>query len=158
VTYLFKYSELKGTNFFSVRKLIAISLSLILLLSSMGFSAVTHYCGGHAVKSGLTLVGAVLNCGMQESSTETKECGQQGMHYSPKRCCNDQRQVLQTDDNYPTDVTSLVPGNICGLIPHGDIFLAQILRTQCKFQNTTFYPPPPLSIRDVQVLFQTFLI
>lgn len=155
--YVIQFQGTKCT-FDSVKKIIAISLSLVLLLSNVGFSLTTHFCGGHAVKSALSLGGTTLDCGMGEQSTASPECDRPGHNLKAGRCCDNQQRVLQTDDNHPTEATSLVQGSHGGLTPPLYIFLSEKLLIGGKFQKTSFYPPPPLPARDVQVLFQTFLI
>ncbi len=148
----------KQCTFDSVKKIIAISLLLILLLSNVGLSVATHYCGGHAVKSGLSLGGSALDCGMSERSAASPECDRSGNHLKPERCCENYRQVLQTDDNHSPDVISAVLDIAFGLVPHHYDFLSKKLFSREKSPKAFFYPPPPLPARDVQVLFQSFLI
>ena len=49
-----------------MRKAIAISLSFILLLSNVGLTLASHYCGGHVVESQLMIGANNLDCGMPD--------------------------------------------------------------------------------------------
>jgi hypothetical protein len=140
-----------------VKKVIAISLSLILLLGNMGLSVATHYCGGHAVKSGLRLGGATFDCGMKESGDRVWWCEREGVHFNTSRCCDNLQQVVHTDDTSPVTTFSLTASESPCVSPP---FSFDFPCSRSFGKNTTFFynPPPPLPQKDRQILFQTFLI
>jgi hypothetical protein len=52
-----------------MRKAIAISLSFILLLSNVGLTLASHYCGGKVVESQFMIGAKNLDCGMPDMDT-----------------------------------------------------------------------------------------
>jgi hypothetical protein len=116
----------------------------------------THFCGGKAVKTTFSLGLGNPNCGMEDMSKDCENLPSEQEQVSTKPCCENHHQVLQTDDTAKTQQIS-----------HGvnPVFFAALVRTiilpaifSDKGQNTYAEYSPPLPERDVQVLFQTFLI
>lgn len=141
-----------------MKKIIALSLSLILLLSNVGFSVATHYCGGHAVKSALTLGGETVDCGMKEDAGTPHECQRARHTLGVRHCCDNVQQVIHTDNSRPASLITLNFGysGEMGLTPY--LFFSSLSASDCATSSVIPYLPPPLPARNVQVLFQTFLI
>jgi len=80
---------------FSMKKVISISLVLIILLSGMHLSIAAHYCGGKVAswKISLDLEKATCNlCGNETSNV--------GFINNACNCCKDLLSVLTVDNNY----------------------------------------------------------
>ncbi len=138
-----------------MKKIISISLAIILLLSNAGFAVATHYCGGQAVKSSIVLGNAWIDCGMKMekecANTETK-----GVQITKTPCCQNEYQSLDVEDDYkPTIVQSNVHVEF---VVSSIIF--SILLPLSVGSNETEYAicSPPFLERDVPALQQVFLI
>jgi hypothetical protein len=142
-----------------MKKVFAITLSFILLVSHMSFIVGTHYCGGKTVESKLMLGETHLGCGMSDgmlSCSVTDETNTHKVTIENVPCCENQYQTIQVTDEFVKDATSFTFSV--------DFALAFIYAT-ANFglyagiapQSFTDYSPPPLE-QDLQVLFQTFLI
>jgi len=79
-----------------MKKLLSISLALLMLLSGMQITISMHYCGGELADSKVSLTGHLASCGMEG---ETDECTQPGNHVESS-CCNNQVSVYALDQNY----------------------------------------------------------
>ena len=114
----------------------------------------THYCGGHAVKSKLVLGDKSLNCGM-EKMDENCETGSE-TSITKKACCENHFMSLNVENEFqPTIVQPSIDVN----------FVFTFVYTYFELLTSNFQQEiafgdysPPLRNRDVQVLFQTFLI
>ncbi len=63
-----------------MKKILAISLALIMLSTNTGLSMATHYCGGLAVKSQLVLGHESLDCGMSNMDKVCEAPPLEGIH------------------------------------------------------------------------------
>ncbi len=79
-----------------MKKLLSISLALLMLLSGMQLTISMHYCGGELADSKVSLTGHLASCCMEG---ETDECTQPGNHVESS-CCNNQVSVYSIDQNY----------------------------------------------------------
>jgi len=92
-----------GKHFFNIlrfnkqmKKLLSISLALLMLLSGMQLTISTHYCGGELADSKVSLTGHLASCGMEG---ETDECTQPESNME-SGCCHNQVSVYAVDQNY----------------------------------------------------------
>lgn len=130
----------------------AISLALLVLLSNIGLAINTHFCGGEAIETTFSLGLRNPDCNMMQScEKKTSEDDQ----FETMPCCNNQHQVIETDEMAKTQAQS-------SFNPAVFTVLTQILRQpllivdEGQTQHSEY--PPPFFERDIQVLFQTFLI
>jgi hypothetical protein len=135
-----------------VKKTISIALSLILLLSNVGFTMGTHFCGGHAVISELMIGEEHLDCGMAmvEKSVSDK------LSISAPNCCANQYLSPSTDDAEKKDakINSTISVEFLA-------FAFAIYRIDSPSTSTpsSFLPKdPPLPDLDFQSVHQVFLI
>ena len=139
-----------------VKKAISIFLTLVLLTGQVGLSLGTHFCGGEAVLSKLTIGEAHLDCGMEEMAPcESNPKNEDQLANEP--CCQDHFLSLDIDEDFN-------PGKKLSVDNLQLAAVAVVLFfdwTQFfPLSNKTYfadYPPPPLE-RDIPVLFQTFLL
>ena len=137
-----------------MKKLIAIFLGLILLVSNMGVALATHYCGGSAVKSKLAVGISDLDCGM--AMADCNYIPGKNLILNSQSCCENHYQIFQTDDHLSSAMLQ---------INHIEDFHFNILSSPL---NITYFPEaeitrynnhsPPYPEKSIQVLFQTFLI
>lgn len=111
-----------------------------------------HYCGGFEMLSKVTLGEEHLSCGMKMNSFSCGDEKQEG-----HGCCSNQYLKVLTDDHFAKVTFDFnfpnqwVPAFVT-LFVFSELTLPQA-------PNSVFneYLPPPLE-RDIQILYETFLI
>lgn len=121
----------------------------------MGFTFVTHYCGGHSVETKLSLGNPELSCGMEETKIP---CNQESpaSTIKSKSCCENQLLSLSTEDNIKQDnIQEEVHLKFVFTFVHS-YFRIRFSETSssCAYSDYS----TPLLRHNVQVLHQTFLI
>ena len=136
-----------------VKKIISISLVIILIASNIGLSMNTHFCGGKAVETSLSIGIDRLTCGMPLSK---KTPLPSESSFQAKPCCEDQHEIVELDgDAESTSATSLI--SVPFLVAYSAAFIQSTLFVTAH--NTHFpYDSPPIPKQDTQVLFQSFRI
>jgi hypothetical protein len=79
-----------------MKKLLSISLALLMLLSGMQLTISMHYCGGELADSNVSIIGHVASCGMEES---TGNCSAEGSQLDSS-CCQNKISVYAVDHDY----------------------------------------------------------
>jgi len=79
-----------------VKKIFAISLACIVILSGMNLTFATHYCSGEYAGSRISITGKKASCGMR-SDKESRPVF--GTHLS-RHCCEDKISLYSVDNNY----------------------------------------------------------
>ncbi len=138
----------------SMKKIISIFLSILMLASSSGIVYAQHFCSGMEMMAEITLGEKLLSCGMDEV---VPGCGEKIIVGEDHHCCKNQFTKVKTDDNFAkasfnlklnkTFVATLVTVFILNEVEVASpekIFFAD-------------YNPPPLE-RDFNILYETFLI
>ncbi len=75
-----------------MKKLIALFLSFIVLISALDLNAKAHFCGVYLVD--VSFFGDAANCGMEQDSKEPRSsCG-----IKAKSCCSDKSFQLESQD------------------------------------------------------------
>jgi len=117
----------------------------------MGFTVSSHICGGHKVKSVISIGNADVSCGMEKkkSDCETKSLMKDD-------CCQDEFQLIQNDENYTQQVTDFDFSNDF-LIAFVTSYVELLETETTEVDFFTDHSPPPL-IKDIPVLIQSFLI
>jgi hypothetical protein len=88
-----------------MKKLISISLSMLMLAAVLHLSFATHYCGGKEIALKVSLTGKLADCGMESSEKESP------LHTGTNlrnHCCTDVVTVFGTDSNWVPSY-SLIP-------------------------------------------------
>lgn len=144
-------------------RITAISMALLMMLSSTGFSMDVHYCQGQ-IKS-ISFFGKAKSC---HEKQETSPCHQtkkschhneDGVSKTEKdNCCHNETVVIEKSD---LDATATQIATVQDI--QLDFIAAFIAVYVFNYSVQTDYRPyaqykPPLPDRDVQVLYQTFLI
>ena len=127
-----------------------------MLTTNVGITFATHYCGGKAVKTSISLGQDDLDCGMSNMDTPCKD-QPKSPTIKRKSCCENQYTQISIDDDY--NQTAVETLNV-------DFkFIAVFITSYINFYsfNNTKKPEylaysPPLLDHDVQVMNQTFLI
>lgn len=118
----------------------------------MGFALNTHFCQGKAVDSSISMGVEHLDCGMPKMDSNKNE----GEQLSKQSCCKNLHQVIEVDNNQENGFPTF-DLNHAFLISFVNTFVFDFLKTESKLVSFYSYSPP-LPDKDVQVLFQTFLI
>jgi len=84
-----------------MKKILSISVALLMLLSGLQLTISHHYCGGELADTKVSVTGHVASCGMEG---ETDDCAQPGAHVE-SHCCNNQVSVYTVDHNFAPSVT-----------------------------------------------------
>jgi hypothetical protein len=79
-----------------MKKILSISVALLMLLSGMQLTISRHYCGGELADSKVSLTGHIASCGMEG---ETDDCAQPGNHVESS-CCNNKVSFYAVDHNF----------------------------------------------------------
>lgn len=86
-----------------MKRFLTIVMAILLLMSSMGFTVATHFCGGHAVMSGLRLGGGDWDCGMVQEEIDHSDDDRNCTRLTEESCCKNRNQAIQTDNTLSTD-------------------------------------------------------
>lgn len=139
-----------------MKRFVAISLAIIIMMSNLGLTVATHYCGGHAVESGLQLGGGDLDCGMKDGGTEYQAANENCAHFTAEHCCENLHQTLQTDNTLQIDLPA---PEFHAPVAEPAVYAFHYYEPVTALEIAPFrIDPPPIFERDIQVLFQTFLI
>ncbi len=142
-----------------MRKYLSILLSFVLLASHFYLTIGTHFCGGESVQLKILLGKKHLDCEMpniDNSCAGFEKNSTQEFCFDELPCCENEYQLVhltnefvistaQTDFNVEFAVAFIFTGFKLDLFP------------KSTHQFYTEYISPPFE-KDIQVLFQTFLI
>src|SRR5690606_10517387 len=134
-----------------MKKLMAISLALVLLTSNIGLAMVSHYCGGQAVKSQLTIGHGNLGCGMdmRTSSEQSRSADNEA-----SGCSEYKYQAFAIEDDYSLLQLSLDFDAVAAFVLS---FLEIVLVPGQQHPQCADYSPP-LLLSDIHILNQVFII
>ena len=127
-------------------------LAFLVLLSTMSFTVDSHFCGDMLVDS--SFFGHVETCGMemQQQKPFSSTCD-----ISNKDCCSDEQLIVDGQDTYKTSFDNLQNDQ--------QIFIAALVFTtfhlfvEPKVELDSYRDyAPPLIVRDIHIIDQTFLI
>ena len=134
-----------------MRRLISLSLAILIFGSNFGYALNIHYCGGEISK--VSFAFNPKNCGMEtkkENEVPSKK------ELSKKPCCEDNTLVYQ--GQYPTKVqvkdwsNSLTPNSFLSLKPFG-------FQLQAFFviENSLKWSPPPILSKQLFLHYQSLI-
>lgn len=127
-----------------------------MLVSNVGFSMITHFCGGEAVETSFSIGLHNPDCGMPDMSRDCETIPSTEEQVKSKPCCENQHQLIQLDENADLQAFS-TEVNPTFFVAFVHSFVQPILFADQAFVHNTYYSPP-IPDKDIQVLFQTFLI
>lgn len=140
------------------KRILSIFLILVILVINSGLTFITHYCGGKAVKSSISLVHADLSCGM--TPTEKQSCTNDN-HIEviqEKGCCENEYTSISVENNYNKSevvASSLIDFKI--IVAFAYSFVSNYLFLPEEKQSFESYHPPSIE-QDISVLHQVFII
>jgi len=143
-----------------LRKISHIMMALVPLVANMGLTISTHYCQGETVESQINVLPADLGCGMSDMENACAlpvEHHGHHTHIDNSPCCENEIETIQIADDFVKDAAQITFNT--------DFAVAFIysalnfdLFTNTTQKNFKLYHSPPRIEKDIQVLFQTFLI
>jgi hypothetical protein len=139
-----------------LKRVIALFFAVVMLASNAGFALNTHYCGGEAVESSLSIGIAHLDCGMTETKKDCESGASHTNQIDRKPCCENEHQSFQLEDDFElqSDSNPIHPVFIIAFV---DSFVQTIIDVpSIEIFSANFSPPLPK--QDKQVLFQSFLL
>jgi len=142
-----------------MKQILSILMSFILLSSHVNLTLGTHFCGGDAVETKILFGESHLGCGMmdkEESCSDSEPTNNDQVSFDKAPCCKNEFHTIQSTDDFVKDAAQIVFN-----IDFAVAFLYTALNLDLLSKGTQqFYKEyisPPLE-KDIQVLFQTFLI
>ena len=135
-----------------MKAILSIALSLLILLSSSGVAYAKHYCGGFEMLSKVTLGEEHLSCGMKMN---IPSCGDEKQE--DHGCCSNRYLKVQTDDHFAKVSFDFnfhapwIPAFVTVFI------LPKLIVAEVPKSVFNEYLPPPI-YKDIQILYETFLI
>ena len=125
------------------RKIINISLALLLLTATIGVSVSKHYCGGNLVEVAI--------------NSHTNGCDGMEMPAS-SGCCTDDTQFYAIDDDFQLDQQTFIfhaPETV--LYEISDVIDVDLIAFELQY-GEIFTPPPLLPDQDIFIQVQSFLL
>lgn len=133
-----------------LHKTLAICMAILVLFTTMSFTVNMHYCGDSLVD--LALFQNAQTCGMEQQQTD--HCSE-GISEDP--CCTDKQVVIEGQDDLKISFDNL---NF-----EQQVFVATFFYTYIDLfegLDTNVVPfrdyKPPLLIRDIQKLHESYLL
>ncbi|MGB3467887.1 MAG: hypothetical protein WBA74_21550 [Cyclobacteriaceae bacterium] len=140
-----------------MRKIIAISLAILIISVNMGFAVATHYCCGVVVESQLVLGKKKLDCGMSDIDQSPCKLKQPvNTQLSKKSCCQNRLQTIDIDDNFefPVSFSNVILDYVTTFYKAIILIIFPHSVTLTEFSD---YSPPILNL-DRAILYQVFII
>ena len=132
-------------------KISSICMALIVLLSTVSFTLDSHFCGDTFVDS--SLFGHVETCGMEvQQQLSSSECD-----ITKDNCCSDEQVVVEGQDTLKTSFDNLNKDQQLFVTAFIHSYINLFFESQTDLNSYREYTPP-LLVRDIQILDQTFLI
>ncbi len=136
-----------------LHKILAFILALAVLFSTLSFTVEKHVCMGEVTD--VSYFDKVESCGMEET-----ECGDsETRHDMAKRqnCCDTLQELIPGDPAEQQAIQSLEIQDYDYIVSYISTYLSEYEQYDVV-SLTEFGPDPPLVERDIQTLYQTFLI
>lgn len=136
-------------------KITAMSMALIVLLSTMSFSVDMHFCGDHLVD--ISMFDKVDTCMMRAEKSKSSSSCEIIEIETEMNCCSDIEVTIEGQDDLKISFDNLTFEQQQFVFSFAYSFISLFETTEKNITPFRYYVPPPL-LRDVQILDQTFLI
>lgn len=144
-----------------LKRILSISLMLVILVLNLGLTHITHYCGGEAVESAFSLVHSDISCGMTPSEMEdcaNVDYNEHKESIQKKGCCENEYTSISADIDYnQSQVTASPHLDFKFVMAFAYSFVSNNLFLKKDKPSFESYRPPSLD-RDISVLHQVFII
>ncbi len=134
-----------------IHKISAVLMALIVMASTMSFTLDMHYCGNTLVD--VALFKEAKTCGMEQQMSDSIACS----ILAKKSCCTDKQLTFEGQDELQNslDKITLEQQVFVAIFYYSYINLFEGLENNViPFKEY----PPPLLVKDIYVLNETFLI
>lgn len=153
-------------SFKNTYRLIALIMAFLMFFTSVGFTMDMHYCG-EELKS-VSFLGKAKTCHdiSEEKKAPMKDCPHHRKMMTEKKscsedkdCCSNKTVQLQSDQDQQIRTTDFITNKQLKqfLIAYVVVFLIDNFEFEREVINLAYYKPP-LILRDIPVLNQTFLL
>ena len=136
-----------------MKSLVSIGLSLLLLLTNLGWVQTTHYCLGRPMDAHIGLEISTLSCGM-----ESFESGAKAMEKVPG-CCHDEAERFSLDQHLMSNSIDLVLIDLdwSSVL---EVSMAERFDPMPKTSDDHYHflEPPPSGSRTLFLLYEHWLI
>ncbi|MEP1033163.1 hypothetical protein [Ekhidna sp.] len=138
-----------------MKKVISISLALLMLTSHLGFAVGTHFCGGLAVEAKLMIGHEHLDCGMADMDKECEGKSEGKTYLDKVPCCDNEYLSIEVEDEFKPSFEQTA-FNFEFVAAFAVLYLDIISVDQQNPQYTEY--DPPLVTKDIPILHQVFII
>ncbi len=141
-----------------MKQIFSILFSFILLASHINLTMGTHLCGGETVESKIMFGETHLGCGMAEMEDpcdNSEYTNNDQVSFDKFPCCANEFQTIQSTDEFIKDAQTTINVDFAVEYIYSTLNLDLLTKTTNQFH--TEYNSPSIE-KDIQVLFQTFLI
>lgn len=142
-----------------MKKHFSILLSFVLLASHLYVAIGTHFCGGESVESKMIWTQMHLGCEMsvdEEPCDDAEANSTKEVSFDESPCCGNEYQMVHLDHEFLKDAAQTV-FNVDFAVVYIYSGLGLGLLPNSPTQIYKEFKSPPIE-KDIQVLFQTFLI
>ena len=130
-------------------KVISVLMALMLLLSTISWTVEKHTCMGRVMD--VALFAKPQDCGM-EAAMRVMEKDADENH-----CCGEETLTIQGQDDLKISFNDISLDQQIFIVVFANAYVALLSSTEQQ-TNINEYYPPPLLVRDIQLLDETFLI
>lgn len=95
-----------------MRKVVAILIAMLVLLSTLHVTVASHYCHGTLAATKISLSGHQAGCGMEDSENASTT----DLQLAPQTCCHNIASVFSVDDSYAPSTFQLVKALSSGFV------------------------------------------
>lgn len=140
-----------------MKRSVSVFLIIFLLIGQTGFTFATHYCGGHPVKTGVVLGDHLPDCGMNMmNACEMDMNDTEGPTINKEPCCENHFTTVEASQDLLAGFIDTDFSFVNDLSMPVDIFTT--VTDQGEYLPQAASNSPPGIERDIQILFQSFLI
>ncbi|QLG45813.1 HYC_CC_PP family protein [Costertonia aggregata] len=135
-----------------IHKIFSLFMALLLLVSTTSWKVEKHYCMGHLID--VAVFSEPDSCSMLMSSSETKDSKENTIE---KGCCDNEIEVVEGQDTLKNTFEDLSLKKQQFLVALSSAFIHVFyFETESSVSDNIY--PPPILVKDIQLLDEVFLI
>ena len=139
-----------------MKKSIAIIVALFMLMTNVGLTLGTHFCGGKAVSTALQFGMNDLGCGMEDLDTSCDNHSELP-GFNAMACCSDEIVQIQVINEYENSAKVTLANNI--VFQNAFLICSDLLIEDADILHAEYLDySPPLLKQDIPILISSFLI
>ena len=137
-----------------INKILALILAFIVVFSSLSFTVEKHICMDEVTE--VSFFTGADSCEMQGDDCTTEESGQTNS-FDDQDCCNDIHELIPGNQIEQQAIDSFEISQVAFVFTYASTYL-NLFEDNRECIPFTNYSSPPIIDRDIQVLYQSFLI